>query len=486
MKILGRIVLLASCLLCVLFLGCQKSPEKVAVTNKNANALEKTIIEKQDSAPANKKFQCSDRWEQIIEAGEGAIVLDVNANIHIPNVEQYPVMRVKPKNISQEEADKFIAAFAGDLKLYDARPMGSTTKDEQIQLIAEYQNERDLLKETDFDRYERSGGDEDTKKVISEMKNQMDDLPSTYHLVPNSGEFTQTTDEFLGQECEVISVNAYEPGNIVPLNLDIMKNKSNKINHYSYLRNNLTSEIPSVKYYEDLSDAIGLDISLEEARKIAESKMKEIGIEGMDFAGATLNPVIGRTYDPTPLDLQPRVFSLYYTRSVNGIPITYTNAKINTNYDEDDYREPWPEEQVIVVVRNDGIYLFQYYSPMQIEGEFAAHAPLLEFEEIQKLFLRQMAIKYSNIVGMNQIEKYEFSISDIRLGYARVARYNNNDEYLLVPAWDFFGSAKIYFNESAEDANFDENNAMLDDYFAESYLTINAIDGSIIDRTKGY
>ena len=51
---------------------------------------------------------------------------------------------------------------------------------------------------------------------------------------------------------------------------------------------------------------------------------------------------------------------------------------------------------------------------------------------------------------------------------------------LLVPVWDFFGTRKTeteYDGESYSDTT---------DYPTWSYLTINAVDGSIIDRSLGY
>jgi hypothetical protein len=65
-----------------------------------------------------------------------------------------------------------------------------------------------------------------------------------------------------------------------------------------------------------------------------------------------------------------------------------------------------------------------------------------------------------------------FEIDEIRFGYARIREVDVYDEGLLVPAWDFFGrvtSADGVYNQPQR-----------------SWFTINAIDGSIIDREQGY
>lgn len=55
-----------------------------------------------------------------------------------------------------------------------------------------------------------------------------------------------------------------------------------------------------------------------------------------------------------------------------------------------------------------------------------------------------------------------YAVSKITLGYMRVRSMNAPDTYELIPVWDFF------------EGEFD------------SLLTVNAIDGTIIDRDYGY
>lgn len=62
-------------------------------------------------------------------------------------------------------------------------------------------------------------------------------------------------------------------------------------------------------------------------------------------------------------------------------------------------------------------------------------------------------------------------VESITFGYTRVLMKDAPTRYMMVPVWDFFG----YFEASG--ANKAE------DY---SLLTINAIDGSVIDREYGY
>ena len=86
--------------------------------------------------------------------------------------------------------------------------------------------------------------------------------------------------------------------------------------------------------------------------------------------------------------------------------------------------------------------------------------------EARSWFRQMIALKYANTQSIITIE-------NIRFGYARVAEQNRSGSALMVPAWDFFGTIS------------DFNGISLSDH-GTSLITINAIDGNIIDRGLGY
>jgi hypothetical protein len=77
-------------------------------------------------------------------------------------------------------------------------------------------------------------------------------------------------------------------------------------------------------------------------------------------------------------------------------------------------------------------------------------------------------------------------IDRVTLGYAMVKQSAGSDSYKLVPVRDFFGS--YAYNSTIDPANpgntYSKQFESADD-FDHSYLTINAVDGSVIDRSKG-
>ena len=85
-------------------------------------------------------------------------------------------------------------------------------------------------------------------------------------------------------------------------------------------------------------------------------------------------------------------------------------------------------------------------------------------------FLEQMKMKSIGIEQSNH-EQVTYTVSKIKLGYMEATQKNSMDEGALLPVWDF------YIRASSEQ---DEGKANY------SILTINAMNGSIINRGVGY
>lgn len=69
-------------------------------------------------------------------------------------------------------------------------------------------------------------------------------------------------------------------------------------------------------------------------------------------------------------------------------------------------------------------------------------------------------------------------INDVRLGWMMVPRQNSQDVLRLIPVWDFYGY-NIVENTHTEETEKEE-------YLGHSQLTVNALDGSIINRITEY
>ena len=102
---------------------------------------------------------------------------------------------------------------------------------------------------------------------------------------------------------------------------------------------------------------------------------------------------------------------------------------------------------------------------------------LLPFAEIQNVFQEMIVKKYEDFFAESDV-KVEFEIDEVRLGYMRVMEKGNTSEAQMVPVWDFFGKETLRYPDMGE--------PYISDWPYESRLTINALDGTIIDRGLGY
>lgn len=153
----------------------------------------------------------------------------------------------------------------------------------------------------------------------------------------------------------------------------------------------------------------------------------------------------------------------------NGATLCYSNATISMLTQSGEYAPKWNYESVVAAVSPDGVLLsLCWQGAMQVEKTIAEYTKLLDYSEIERLFMRQMnrAVK----IG----EKSEVRVTGVKLGLFRIREQNSMETGLLVPAWVYNGTVTWSNGESFTRDSTDP------------LCVINAIDGSIIDPMKGY
>ena len=158
-----------------------------------------------------------------------------------------------------------------------------------------------------------------------------------------------------------------------------------------------------------------------------------------------------------------------FTRTVEVVPVAWTNKECQA-YDnlQDTYNRKIPYETMTVVIDlDDGAVWLMWQAPHVINIGSGQTAALLSFDQIMSVAAQLLPLKYQygeiNLAYRNQ-DATRLAVGRITLSYSRVQDRNNPTGFLMVPVWDFF---------SADDP-------------AESFLTINAVDGTVIDRGFGY
>ncbi|MPN26791.1 hypothetical protein SDC9_174216 [bioreactor metagenome] len=158
------------------------------------------------------------------------------------------------------------------------------------------------------------------------------------------------------------------------------------------------------------------------------------------------------------------------------MPITITKDDGTGVADEEQYVEPWEYERLELIVDETGVISFLYKSPYEVVESVTGNAKLLSFQDIQSVLSTMLPANYAWMDESGDIVSAVVNISEIQFGLARITEPNTRDQGLLVPVWDFWGSVSIT-NDKGDVHLFTKYDAL---------LTINAIDGSTINRSLGY
>ena len=204
--------------------------------------------------------------------------------------------------------------------------------------------------------------------------------------------------------------------------------------------------------------------SYEEAAALARSAAQAVAPDLTEMTGGV---AIGR-------DGKTEGYEFCFYRLLHGIPVTYTASRGIQDLASTGviHKEPWPFEALRIIVYGDiGIGTILYESPYQI-GETLEEAPLLlSFDQIMRVAETILPLKLAYLEQEGKAVRAR--VDRITFGYARIDCMDTLYQYKLVPAWDFFG---VVEDSSRKEYAFDNY----------SLLTINAMDGTVIDRNYGY
>ena len=115
-------------------------------------------------------------------------------------------------------------------------------------------------------------------------------------------------------------------------------------------------------------------------------------------------------------------------------------------------------------VTDEGVVQFEMLNPLDVNEIVTEYTKMKDFESIMDIFKKMILIVHAN-VPEGQVRT--INIERVELGLMRVSEPNSLDTGVIVPVWDFYGHLDGTSNGT-------------------THLTINAIDGSIIDRRVGY
>lgn len=490
--------------LCIaLFTGCQETPKDAIVRQKGADSVksyESTEEGVQAGTSLRELLGVPEHYANNASYEGGGLVIDTDADVVLPEAGAINTYAVTAKEVSQDMIDTVTNAFFDDAKFYSSYTYDQWTKQD-------YQDEINRLKkyksEGNLDPYEY-GTDENGQPqfniddVIARDEEDMKAAPDEIakeEVKPSFGleywdgkgeERTREVDEdsFYGVAETAQGNYDYQIsyGLAPDITFKISKDKKDLVAdprefadwiECSYLLGG--EDNGQVRLTED--DVKGmLDISMEDAQKMAEKKVQKLGwgLEVCDWGYAVFHHGEGGARKESIL-LAGYIF--HFTRKIDGVPVTYTDEYGGGLEDMDSTLTPWSYERCDVIVGKDGIENVEIVNPYEVGAVQTEHVKLMDFESIAKIYEQMMEVSNADITKYETNRTYH--IKRIVLGYSRIYDPTaDNDSGLLVPVWDFIGGFDVKSDEGESTNNGEYSN--------QSFMTINAIDGTVIDRGLGY
>ena len=139
---------------------------------------------------------------------------------------------------------------------------------------------------------------------------------------------------------------------------------------------------------------------------------------------------------------------------------------------EPEYADVVRPEWLFIQVDDTGIVDMQWTAPFEEDGVLSQNVTLLSFKEIVQKAKDNMFFQGYSASNCTA----HVHITRIELGMMRIMRKNRPGAYMMVPVWDFIGNREQTVYGETEWLPFGD----------QSYVTINAIDGSHINREWGY
>lgn len=521
----------------ILVLGlsaCQKSPDSSIVVNKDMdNLIEEAQNSENGNVNVDEVAEAYDSYQASLSNESLGVTITADAKVDIPKTDQMSVLRVQQTPITQELLDKVKQELVQGETLYDGKILDVLTRkriEEEIQMeqeglgkglseqeeqwiqerIDQYQNLYETAPvEPEWEKYPSDGNLHSVEEIYqADPENKF--CSWEYGLNPSGEVYYGVSNGKNGQYTSLWACNNPERGNCLryrtsrggyftnikdavyaAADLEALERGTEqnwmayefyKTEEEAISRANRIFEGSTLKDYEIGKDA-DTSLSKEEAVQMADAFLEKTGIEGFEYSNGGLYYEVNYFEDSNRAGYQ-RIYILSYMRNIDGGFVTYdtTMKHEELGYVDETYvKKDWPLESIEFHINDDGIVGFDYNAPLEVMETVVEGASMKSFDEIKSTFETMAVIKNAD-PNLN-LDKYQnlgetpmpimIEVDRVVLGYARISEADSFDTGLLVPVWDFKGTVKT----STDDNSW---------YNYCSILTINAIDGSIVDRSLGY
>lgn len=446
------------CLSILLFItGCIPTPEQESIIHKDDGKLDEII-----SDDSQKEYVVGIDGENnssgvslkdAIDAPDtiqlsisnpvygGYLTVDLDATIHIPDVSKVPVFLVDRYRPNAEQKQKIAEFLSGETVFFETDPIG---KERWMNEIKYYQ---EILKALEDCPY---GSQVDYEQLKGEYTNAINRLLEEYQR-GSDGNKTLWSGSWSDDTIMLFTENGASIWILTEGKDECM---------ITYDTTAIEEGTPSV-------------IDADEARQMIEHIMDTIGIQHYAITGISAADQFYRDKFSSTSGIDDGSFNIFMLPIYDGIPVnqwgTYYGSDTARQQAKVSYSHTAIKEFLSARIRHGCLSGFTWINPITVLETANENVRLLPFDEIMSIFEKHI---FMNIYLDGPDNQRTFQVTDIYLSYRCVAK-RDSDLYYLLPVWNFIGCDTSFGEKEGESTQ-------------ASFLTINAIDGSIINDILGY
>lgn len=224
--------------------------------------------------------------------------------------------------------------------------------------------------------------------------------------------------------------------------------------------------------------ALGCSITLEEARAYADAEVQTFCPDySLTAYGQMPAPNGGNSEMPAAGAGNPQYYIFRYTRHINGIPVNDDNGGEGVS---NDYDYTSGLGVITVIIDDGGVCFLSYDNPYDLGPTIQEDCDLLSFRQITDIFAKVSLLSIQHLERNADLKENTMEVYKIQFGYMAVRQPDNINAYYYIPVWDFYGHRVLWGTGGY--AHGKDGGVT----WGRSVLTINAINGTIIDRDLGY
>lgn len=172
---------------------------------------------------------------------------------------------------------------------------------------------------------------------------------------------------------------------------------------------------------------------------------------------------------------EKHVYLFRLLRLVDGVKVESTHGSSETSTEGMSFGKEWYYEELTIAVDDTGIANAYWRAPLDVTEVLTDDTVISPFGEIAEIFEKMTVICSERYISSDRKQLIE--ITHVSLSLQRIMERDSYTSGLLVPVWNFYGTVTKWDNEGQ---------AYTNDLEHMPIMSINAIDGSIIDVFKGY